>query len=829
MAALWDRLRLFSIGELLAHRGRTVMSTAVMAVSAALLVAVLSIAGSVTGSVHTLTSALGGRATLEVSGITDSGFDQGLLPRIRAVPGVLAAVPLLRAEIDVDGDRALLVGADTTITQLDSAVATPLRAQASRLFAVPDGVLVGAAVPRGRDGRVRVDSVSAPVAGVLDHSTSRALNGGHVVVATLSVAQRLVGRVGMLDSIEIVPEPDTSAAGLRAALTRVVDGRAVVADPALRTAQAGGAVAIVTYSTTMAAAAALIVSAFLIYNAMSMAVVQRRPTLSLLRAIGGRRGPMVRDLLAEAALLGLLGGAIGAGLGAVASSVAIGRLPATMVAAVQARIEYRMPWYAAPIAVAACVLAAVAAAATAARQIYRVHPIEALAPVGASKSDALGPFSRAAGLVVGAAPLVGAVLVARAGAGQLSLAAISLAIAGAVGLCFAAMRPLVRAATAIARAFGAAGALGATTLERAPRRVWATAMTVMIGVTATVAMGGASRNLIDSATAGFGDLTSRDAYISPASLAQFPTGPVLPADLKAKVQAVPGVATVGSAQMAYATLGRDRVMLQAYEPGVRPVLVGRLDPTVLHEMAAGRGVVVSRGVAQALGVRTGATLGLPTPTGVHRVRVLAVVPYFSALSGIVLMDLDVMRRWYDRPGETILGVGFAPGADHAAVLRAVRAAVPAHLHVDTGAGALRAVSQGMRQGTSLSGEILWIVVLVSTVALLNTLMLSVLERRRELGALRAMGAGRRLLTATVLAEAVGIGVTGAALGAATGVFVQYLATVAMGRAMTIDVAYRPSAMLPVYAAAALVLALSGSLPPAVRAGRIPIVEAVAVD
>jgi putative ABC transport system permease protein len=121
------------------------------------------------------------------------------------------------------------------------------------------------------------------------------------------------------------------------------------------------------------------------------------------------------------------------------------------------------------------------------------------------------------------------------------------------------------------------------------------------------------------------------------------------------------------------------------------------------------------------------------------------------------------------------------------------------------------------------------VVLVATVALLNTLMLSVLERRRELGVLRAMGTGRKFLMRSVLAEAAGIGIVGAVLGLALGAAVQFLGTVAIGHALTIDVAYRPSPMLLVYGMIALALALLGSIPPALRAARLPIVEALAVD
>ncbi|WP_216900471.1 FtsX-like permease family protein [Nocardia alni] len=827
--AAWDRLRLFNIGELLAHRGRTVMSMVVMAVSAGLLVSVLSISGSVTGSVDSLSKSLGGKAALEISGITDGGFDQRLLPRIRAVPGVSAAVPMLRTEVGAGSDRTLLIGADASISALGSALDGPMRDQAVKLVMTPNGVLVGAASGHRAGETFTLGAATVTVAGVLDDATSNRLNGGHIAVAALPVAQQIAGRAGRLDSIEIVPGPNVDVDHLRSALTAVADGHAVVADPGLRAAQAAGAIALVRYSTTMASAAALIVSAFLIYNAMSMAVAQRRPVLSLLRAIGGRRTPMVRDLLAEAVLLGLIGGAIGAVAGMFAGRVAIQQVPSAMMASVQTRIEYMVPGYAVPAAIAACVLASVIAAAIAARQIYKVEPIEALVPVGVSKSDTAGPLLRWAAVVLGAALIAVTVFVARADIGRYALVSISTAIAASVVLCFAATVPIVRVAAAIARIFGAPGALGATTLERAPRRVWATVMTVMMGVSAVVSMGGASSNLIDSATATFADIGRGDAFVSPTSMAQFPTGPVLPAALKAKIRAIPGVADVGSAQMAFATLGRGQVMLQAYERGVPAGPIDALKPGVLERMATGEGIVVSGDVARSLGVHEGAILDLPTPTGTHRVRVLQVIPYFSAIVGIVLLDLDVLRQWYERPGETILSVRFAPGVDSSAELGAIRRAVPPELTVDTGKNALSAISGGVRQGTSLSDSILWIVVLVSTIALLNTLMLSVLERRRELGVLRAMGTSRRFLLRTVLTEAAGIGLTGAVMGLAVGAAVQYLADIAFGHAMTIPVTYTPSPMLLVYATAALILALAGSLPPAVRAARMPIVEAIAAD
>lgn len=829
IGAAWDRLRLFNIGELLAHRGRTFMSLTVMAISASLLVAVFSISGSVTGSVDRLTRSLGGKAALEVTGITDAGFDQQELQRIATAPGVDKAVPMLRAQVGSGADKALLIGADASITALGSELGGPMAAQASKLLTVPNGVLVGSGMGRAEGEQFPLGSGTVTVAAVLDKKTSEQLNGGHIIAAPLGLAQKLTDRVGRLDSIQIIAADGTDVDQLRATLTKVVEGRAVVADPGLRTAQAGGAIQIVRYSTLMASAAALIVSAFLIYNAMSMAVAQRRPVLSMLRAIGGKRGPMVRDLLVEAALLGVLGGVGGSVVGAAMGGVAIDKLPTAIMQSVEARTEYMVPGYAIPVAIGACVLASVLAAAIAARQVYKVEPIEALAPVGVARADTTSAALRWTSIVLGVGLIVGAIVIAEADLGRVSLGAISMSFAGAVALCFAATGPIVRGAAAIAGRFGAPGTLGATTLERAPRRVWATAMTVMIGVSATVAMGGGSQNMVDSATASFAGFGDTDLFVSTSSMEQFPTGPLLPNGLREKIAEVPGVEEVGPAQMAFATLGTGRVMLQGYPSEANESETGSVSREVMAHLAAGQGVAISRDVARSLGVSTGAELTLPTPTGNHTVRVLDVIPYISAIAGVVVMNLDQMRAWYQRPGETVLAVHFQPGVDKSAVRAAVRRVVPADIHVDTGAQAVIAISSSLRQGTAISYAILWIVVLVATVALLNTLMLSVLERRRELGVLRAMGTSRRFLLRSVLAEAVGIGFMGAAIGLVVGAAIQYLATVATGHALTIDIVYQPSPMLLVYGTAALALALLGSIPPALRAARMPIVEALAVD
>jgi putative ABC transport system permease protein len=125
------------------------------------------------------------------------------------------------------------------------------------------------------------------------------------------LAQNITGRQGKLDSILITIKPGADLASVRASITRAVNGRAIVADPGMRAARAGDGVKMMNYMALMGAVVALIVGAFLIYTTMTMAITQRRPVISMLRAIGGRRVTIVRDMVAEAAALGVIGGTIG--------------------------------------------------------------------------------------------------------------------------------------------------------------------------------------------------------------------------------------------------------------------------------------------------------------------------------------------------------------------------------------------------------------------------------------------------------------------------------------------------------------------------------------
>lgn len=831
LPAAFSRLTLLNIRELRTHWGRAVASVSVVAVSAALLVAVLGVSGSITGSIDRLSASIGGDATLEVSGITDDGFDESLLGTVSSVENVTAAVPLIRMSTTANATRALLLGVGQNVSDLHSDLQTAIQDQlqsGSRLTSAPNGVVVGTGVGVARGDQFDFGSTKVTAVEVVDGLAAQRLNAGHFVIAPLALAQQISGREGRLDSVLLFTKPGADVDQVRATVTKAIDGRAVVATPSFRAAQASSSFAILQAMTLLAASVSLVVAAFLSYNAMSIAIAQRRPVISTMRALGGRRRTIVSDMLVEAALLGFIGGAMGSLCGVVIGHVAIGELPSTMVQSLEARLEYVLPLWVVPLAIAACVVASVTASALAARQVHTVAPIEALAPNGAASSPGGSRRVRIVAGTVGAVLVGVTIVIVTADLGRIAMASIALAFIGGSALCFAFSGPIIRAAAGVARLFGPPGVLGAATIERAPQRMWVAMMTVLTAVVTTVVVTGATSNAVDSTVASFSSIADADVWVSSAAATDYSSA-LLPPDTESKVRAIPGVDRVVPDQMAFATVGDTRVMLLGIAPGSHRDIYTSMAARDRAKLLSGEGVTLSRDLGRSMGVSAGDEVVLNTPSGERHVQVMALVPYFSGMTGTIAMSLDMMQGWFLRPGASDFEITVAPGVDVKSVQAAIRKAVSPEAFVYSGEDALDGVSSALDQVIAVVTTIAWIVVVVSAVTLLNTLMLSVLDRRREIGVLRAIGAARGFTLKAILAEAAGVGIVGGVLGLILGAAIQYLISIALTDVLSIDVAWHATPAMIGIGLGALVMCLLGSVPPAVRAARLRIIDAVSVD
>ena len=841
LAAGLTRIRLLNLREIRTHRLRLLTSLAVVVVSSALLIAVLGTYGSASESVRDFNNAVSGVADIEVAGITDTGVDESLAGEIRRdVDAAAAVVPMIRGSVVVDGSAVPLLGSDQRVTQLSGSLRGALQqGQAGTgpgtvdLDRLRTGVFVGPGLGLDRGDRLTVNGIEVEVLEVVDNEQAAGLNNGRFLFAYVDLAQRLVGLEGRLDSILIVTEPDADVSAVRSQVQGIVDGRAVVVDPDFRAKQAEVASSVTRDATLLVSLVSLVIAAFLVFNTMNMAVASRRRSLAMIRALGAKRSHLVGDMLGEAALMGFVGGVLGIPLGILAGRAVISSLPEPPADSVGTVINYHLPGYAPAAAVIACVVACVAATTLAARAVFAVSPVEAMAPVEVSDSAARRGPAVVIAAVLGVAGLIASWVVVATVPGRPAIVAGVFYLVGALLLCFALSKPLAWAVVRVARWFGGPGQLASVNTERAPRRAWATLMTVAVAIAVGMGTSGALDNLVSSMSKSLDGLGDPDFYVSSTSAASLPLGPILPPSVAERVAAVPGVTEVVGGQWAAVNIGESKANVQGLEPGSRAPFMRKASPEAVASVLAGDGILMSSVLARALGVGTGDTVELATPNGPRQTVVRDTVDYVSLDSGVAAMSQELLGEWFDRDGDTYLQVIISPDADPEQVRRDLEALVDGvpttgnkPISVYSGAEALAATQATVEQAGAFAVAIQWIVAGAAAIALLNTLLLSVLERRRELGVLRAMGASRRFVSRTVLAEAGAVALVGSVLGVVLGAAMHLLSNQILTITTSLTVLYspRPSALL--FVTIAVALCLIGAFVPAVRAGRMNISESI---
>jgi len=831
-------LHLRRFGE---HPGRTVMSLAGVAVGSMLVVTMLGLFGSLTGSVRNVADLAGG-ADLELTGSTDAGLDASLADEVRAFPGVRSVVAVVRAPVAVNGQTVLLVAANGgSEAQLGGIGADCLEGTGPAGGPPPSApVAIGGRLSRALGARagstVTVFAggrrTPASVIGVLSCGAATQLNDGMFVATTLPIADALTGRGGRVDSLFVTADPATGPAALEAGLRGSVGGQAVVASPELRVELAEKGLRPLQQGLLTAISLAFVVAGFLVYNTMSMVALERRRELATLRALGGRRGPLLRSFLGEAAILGLVGSALGAVIGVVTARASVGKVPTIVLDYLGVRPTFILPPLAVPTGMAVATLATLGAAFFPARAAVRVAPVEAMRPDGVLETAGGEGRTRPAVVAIGAAIFLGGNLVTVLGHGDVVMVGFGAITLGAVIATAGITGRLAQGVGRLAARFGPTGRLAAAGIERSPRRIWSTTLAVTIAVGVVVALGGIVRNQEQSFGSDFASLADTDLWVQTSPPTTVPVQPLLPLEWAAEIAALPGVRGVSRNQAAYMTLGDEQLLMEGLEPGTN-VPFFRLPGDTGVRAAAGDGMIASKAWADRHGLGVGDTVTLTTPTGPHDERLSALVDLPVIVQGQLGIDYRRFTEWFGRAALTGIEVRLQPGADPVVVRQAIRNIVsdaPIPVNVFTGAEVFDGSLQSLRQSLAIFNAMVWVVVAATGLAILNTMAISVVERRRELGILRAVGTSSRTIRRMVIAEAASITAVGAILGAGLGLIQHRVAIQAMAGLVGFTVDYG-FVVFPLLTAglAAVVMTMTGSLGPAIRAGRVNVVEAIGYE
>lgn len=793
-----------------------------------------------------------GQVDATITAKNGQGFDQALAARVAAVDGVRAISPKLERTVGLpadyfDRDPAMpdrvvavdLVGADPERIRSVSI----LNVVQGRFLQTRDEAAAVIAQSLAEVGGLQVgDTLRLPSATGMAELTvvgilpPRVLPGNEKILVTLPQAQKLLDMPGQINAIDANFDSveETRRAAIEAEITAALGPSFTIAVlqagvEILNNIQAG------QYIMNLIAWLGLLMGGFIIFNTFRTIVAERRRDIGMLRSIGASRRTIIGLILIEGLVQGLIGSAAGLLLGyALARLIVVAVEPIAhqylnlQVGSIVVRPEVVL------ISVAAGVGITLLAGLLPARSAGRLTPLEALRPpVGAVTLKRLTGAGFWVGVVLIVLALVGLV---SGNFGLVSLGSL-LFVVGLLLVSSALVNP-------IANLFGrllalifvrdSTAQLAEGNLSRQPSRAAITASTTMIGL-AIVLM---AASLMTSVMIGFKHLLQRslssEYLLMPPSVMTWGlnvgAAPTLAADLAA-IEGVDSVSTLRFASTRIQDLPINLLGIDTQGYMERDSLTfSEGDPaTAYRQLESGRNMIINGILAKTLGIRMGDHVSLLTVDGAVDYTVVGIATdYLNAKITTGYISHPNIAADFGRTEDVFFEINLVEGADRAAAEAAMRAAIAPYPqftlivgsdYYEQNAGLLDSMFMGMY-------AMVLFLSIPSLIAMVNTLAIGVIERTREIGMLRAVGATRRQVRTVILCEALILAAIGTTFGVLSGLYLGYMATRALDAfGFPLDYIF-PGTGLAIALAAGLLFGALAAVIPARQAAGLQIVSAL---
>lgn len=844
-------LRLITWPYVRKHAVRSLLTLLGIAIGVTVFVSMHLANQSIFGAFQDTVNRIAGATQLQITA-GEPGIDEDVLDRVQAVKGVRVAVPVIESVVgtglsgqgnllilgvDMTGDRTLR---DYSLDSAEDAIvddplvflAQPDSLMVTTQFAERNHLQIDSKIPLQTANGVRPFTVR----GILKSSGLNSAFGGNLAIMDIYAAQYVFGRGRRFDRIDLAINEGLKVDPVRDELQAMLGPAFQVEPPSSRGASFESMSRIYGFMLKFSSVFALVIGMFIIYNSFAIAVVQRRSEIGVLRALGATRRQIAILFLGESFAAGSIGSFLG---------VVCGALIARFVAAVIGRLleaAYglpRTPTQVEPsptviaIAVAIGVLTSVIAAFLPARNAAKVDPVKAL------QKGRIQILSEGENRVRTAVAFSLAVISVVTLTASHSLRGLYLAYAcimiGALLLTprltlwlSHALRPVMR------RLRPVEGALAADSLIGAPRRTSATVAALVFSLALVIGLAGSARSAYVNISQWVNAFLNPDLFIS-TSENLTARNYKFPESMLPDLEAIPGIAEVHMARTARIRYHGDPVLLMSFEAQkqirrVRRFAVeGNLDQ-MFAEAAQGNGVILSESFSVLRHVHLGDQLDLPTPQGVIRVPVLGVVREYSDQQGAVLMDRAFFKQWWRDDSVDTFRVYLLPGADSAKVKEAIldKFSDRRRLFVFSNQEVKRYILRLTNQWFSLTWIQISVAILVAVLGIVNSLTVSISDRRRELAVLQAVGGLRNQIRGTIWMEALGVGSISVILGVLLGAIHLYYVVQISYRdypGMHLDYIY-PTAIAAILFPVILVVAFLSSLGPAETAVRGSLVESL---
>ncbi len=844
-------LRLISWPYLKKHAVRSLLTVIGIVLGVAVFVAMHTANQAVFFAFERTVDRIAGAAQLQVTA-GEAGFPEEVLERVQAIPEVQVAVPVIEAPagtrlsgqgnililgVDMTGDRSLreydLESGDEAViddplvflAQPDSIIITNEFSERNNLD-VGDRLTLSTMVG-DKPFRVR---------GIMRSGGLTSAFGGNLAIMDIYAAQQVFGRGRRFDRIDLKLRDGVAVDAGQASIRKVLGVGFDVEPPASRGQQLESTLAVYAISMNVSSVFALFIGMFIIYNSFSIAVTQRRSEIGILRALGAPRRQIRNLFLIESAASGLLGSIAGIALGIVMARGMVGSI-SNMLEGIYGVAERAEEVSADPRLLAAAIAIGITTSMIAAwlpaRSASRVDPVQALQK---GKYQVLTAGENRARRLAAAVLMTVALVMLWVGtsiwfyAGYTLIILAALMLVPTVALWFSrVLKPVLKWLRPVE------GALAADSLIQSPRRTSGAVAALMLSLGQVIGLGGIGRESYNSIVDWLNTALNPDLFVSGSQNLSDRTFR-FPKALADSIIAIPGVEDVQHVRSLRVHIGGGPVMVIAIDTASferrahRPTVAE--DPRGMYPMArAGQGVIVSDNFARLQRKQVGDRVDIPTPGGLLSLPIAGIITDWSDQQGSVFLDRAVYEQYWQDDTVNVFRVYVTPGTDPQAVRqRLLERLSPNHprLLVLTNAEVRSWVLKLTEQWLQLTYSQVFIAVIVAILGIVNTLTVSIIDRKRELGVLRAVGGFRRQIRQTVWMEAVAIGLVGLALGLLFGGANLYFLLQITGRDLSgMHLPYRyPFSIAAMLLPTILAAAFFSALWPAESAVRTSLVEAL---
>ena len=607
----------------------------------------------------------------------------------------------------------------------------------------------------------------------------------NVILMDIAGAQRALNRFGRVDRILIKLRANSNLEEWQKKLSGVLPPGVEVRPQGTGAEENRKMLAAFRWNLRLLSYIALVVGAFLIYNTISVSVVRRRSEIGIVRALGADRKDVLAAFLGEAACLGLAGALVGLPLGRIMAGGAVKLMAATVeslyVSSRPGPIE--LTPYSVALALLIGVGVAVVSALSPAREAMQVAPVDAMAQgrreyiARAHKGRDLAIAALFAGLAALAARMP-----AFAGKPFFGYLATILLIAAAAYAMPALVNFISRiAAGVLGKLFGVEAMLASRSLAASLRRT-----SVLVGALATavammVSVGIMVGSFRQTVVSWMNNQLPADLYLRPAGDIAADRHPTISVELVEKIAELPGIAAVDRLRayeisydgMPVTLASVDARVLRAYRKS--DFSSGRATGEVLEQLHGRNSVIVSEPFTYKHKVKTGDTITLALGEARASFQIVDVFYDYASERGTILMGRDMLLKYLPDETPTNLAVFVAPDATAADVRKEIQEAAAGHRILIFSNRDLRMEAVRIFDRTfAITYALEAVAVVVAVMGIAGALIALVIDRRRELGLLRFLGASSGQIRKMILVEAGLLGLLANLAGFVLGYFLSLI-------------------------------------------------------